>query len=52
MLNAVLVHCREDAMKIREPKAQALCEATAEVLKGLQTTWEHYEKQTESALAA
>jgi len=50
MLNEVLTHCREDAEKIREPKAQALCEATAEVLIGLKTTWEHYETRAEPAV--
>ena len=40
LLTTVLTHCREDAAKIEEPKAQALCEATAEVLNGLKTTWE------------
>jgi hypothetical protein len=50
MLDKVAQHCREDAAKIREPKAQALCEATAEVLGGLKTTWLHYETRAEAAL--
>jgi hypothetical protein len=50
MLKAVLTYCREDAAKIQEPKAQALCEATAEVLNGLQTTWQHYETRAEPAV--
>lgn len=50
MLEEVLSHCREDAEKIQEPKAQALCEATAEVLIGLKTAWNHYETRAEPAL--
>jgi len=50
MLADLMQHCREDATKIVEPKAQALCEATAEVLNGLKTTWEHYETRSESAV--
>jgi hypothetical protein len=50
MLDEVLTHCREDAAKIREPKAQALCEATAEVLLGLKMTWQHYETRAEPAV--
>jgi len=50
MLQELLTHCREDATRIDEPKGQALCEATAEVLKGLATTWQHYETRAEAAL--
>ena len=50
MLEKIMIHCREDAEKIEEPKAQALCEATAEVLNGLKTTWEHYETRAEPAV--
>lgn len=39
-----------DTKKIDEPKAQALYEASAEVLLGLKTTWEHYEKRAEPAV--
>jgi hypothetical protein len=50
MLHDVMTHCRQDATRIQEPKAQALCEATAEVLNGLRTTWEHYETRAEPAV--
>jgi hypothetical protein len=50
MLDEVLTHCRQDAEKIAEPKAQALCEATAELLIGLKTTWQHYEMRAEPAV--
>jgi len=50
MLSEVMDHCREDAAKIDEPKAQALCEMSAEVLEGLKTAWEHYENRSELAM--
>jgi hypothetical protein len=50
MLEEVMKHCREDAEKIHEPKAQALCETTAEVLQGLKTAWNHYETRAEPAM--
>ena len=50
MLQDLISHCREDAGKIREPKAQALCEASAEVLTGLKTLWNHYENRSEAAV--
>jgi hypothetical protein len=43
MLAEVAQHCREDVEKISEPKAHALFETTAEVLKGLITAYDHYE---------
>ena len=39
-------HLRGD---IDNPKAQALFETTAEVISGLDTAFEHYEKKSESA---
>ena len=50
MLNDVADHCREDVGKISEPKAQALFETTAEVLKGLATAYDHYEAGTEKGM--
>jgi hypothetical protein len=50
LLSEVMEHCREDADKIDEPKAQALCEMSAEVLGGLKTAWEHYEHRSEPAM--
>ena len=49
MLDEAAKHCREDVSKIREPKAQALFETTAEVLKGLITAYDHYEQGSEQA---
>ena len=43
-------HCRCEAVKFDEPKAQALCEATAEVLNSLKTIWEHYKTHAEPAV--
>ena len=39
--------CGEDIPKITEPKAKALFETTAEVLKGFITAYHHYEKAEE-----
>jgi len=35
--------------KVSEPKAQALFETTAEVLRGLATAYDHYEAKAEPA---
>jgi hypothetical protein len=48
-LNDLIQHLREDVEKVSEPKAQALFETTAEVLKGLATAYEHYDSKSESA---
>ncbi len=47
MLDKTARHCGEDIPKITEPKAQALFETTAEVLKGFITAYHHYEKAEE-----
>lgn len=49
MLQDVADHCRDDVEKIDEPRAQALFETTAEVLRGLATAYEHYEEGAEKA---
>ena len=49
MLNDLIEHVRDDVGKIEEPKAQALFETTAEVLRGLMTAYDHYEQKAESA---
>jgi hypothetical protein len=49
MLNDVVTHVRGDVDKVDDPKAQALFETTAEVLRGLITAYEHYEGRTEKA---
>jgi hypothetical protein len=50
MLDEAAQHCREDVGKIKEPKAQALFETTAEVLKGLVTAYDHYEAGVEQGM--
>ena len=50
MLGELIDHLREDVGKFDEPKAQALFETAAEVLKGLRTAFEHYEQGSEPAL--
>jgi len=49
MLNEVVNHVRQDVDRVDDPKAQALFETTAEVLRGLITAYEHYEGRTENA---
>jgi len=49
MLNEVANHVRQDVDRVDDPKAQALFETTAEVLRGLITAYEHYEGRTENA---
>ncbi len=49
MLTDAMNHAREDVGKIDDPKAEALFETTAEVLQGLITAYEHYEKKAGEA---
>ena len=42
-------HLSEDTGKIREPKAQALFETSAEVLSGLVNAFDDYEEKSEAA---
>lgn len=49
MMNDLINHLRDDISKIDEPKAAALFETSAEVLKGLVTAFEHYEEKNEEA---
>ncbi len=49
MLSDVVEHVRSDVTKVNEPKAQALFETTAEVLKGLMTAYDDYENGKEKA---
>ncbi|MEH2159986.1 MAG: hypothetical protein V7K38_02825 [Nostoc sp.] len=48
-LNDLIAHLREDVNKIEDPKAQALFETTAEVLKGLVNAYNDYEQHSEKA---
>jgi hypothetical protein len=50
MLTEVIDHVREDIDKVNEPKAQVLFETTAEVLIGVRTAYEHYERGSEKAM--
>jgi len=47
MLLEVIQHARSDSNKLKEAKAEALLETTAEVLQGLVTACEHYETRSE-----
>ena len=47
MLEEVATQARTDVGNVDEPKAQALFETTAEVLRGLATAFEHYDRATE-----
>ena len=49
MLNETADHAREDVSKISDPKAQALFETTAEVLKGLVKAYDDFEQKREGA---
>ncbi|HLJ11854.1 MAG TPA: hypothetical protein VKU82_11730 [Planctomycetaceae bacterium] len=48
MLDAVISHARGDIDKVSDPKARALFETTAEVLEGLKTAYEHFDKGQEA----
>jgi hypothetical protein len=50
MLDELIQHLREDTHKMSEPKAQAVFETSAEVLVGLKTALEHYERGSEAAM--
>lgn len=50
MLGELIEHLREDTRYIKEPKAQALFETSAEVLEGLRTAFTHYEQSAEPAM--
>jgi hypothetical protein len=49
MLTDVIEHAREDVSKVRDPKAEALFETTAEVLVGLRKAYEDFEQRNEEA---
>jgi hypothetical protein len=49
MLTETMEHARQDVAKVRDPKAQALFETTAEVLGGLKKAYEHFEQHSEGA---
>jgi hypothetical protein len=49
MLNDTAEHARQDVSKVSDPKAQALFETTAEVLKGLVKAFDDFEQKHERA---
>jgi hypothetical protein len=48
-MKALIDHLRADIGKVKEPKAQALFETSAEVLTGLVKAFDDYEKKVEAA---
>jgi hypothetical protein len=52
MLSDTATHAREDVSKVSDPKAQALFETTAEVLKGLVKAYDDFEQKQEVAWKA
>jgi hypothetical protein len=49
MLDETAKHAREDVSKISDPRAKALFETTAEVLKGLVKAFNDFEEKHEQA---
>jgi hypothetical protein len=49
MLRDVKDRCRQEANSVNNPKVEALLETTAEVVQGLMTAYEDYEKGQEKA---
>ena len=49
MLSGIIDHARRDVDKVDDPHARALFETTAEVLTGLRTAYEHFERRSEKA---
>jgi hypothetical protein len=49
MLDSLINQVREDITQVREPKAQALFETTAEVLLGLKKAYDDYKSGSERA---
>ena len=49
MLREIAAHAREDVGKVKDPRAQALFETTAEVLLGLEKAYQDFEERSERA---
>jgi hypothetical protein len=47
----LIQHVREDVAKVKDPKFQALLETSAEVMSGLRTAYEHYQRKSEPGFA-
>jgi hypothetical protein len=41
-MDELIQHLRRDVERVKEPKAQALFETSAEVIQGLVTAFDHY----------
>ena len=52
MLNDTAEHARQDVSKVSDPRAQALFETAAEVLKGLAKAFSDFEARNEKAWTA
>lgn len=48
-MSELIGHLRADVTKITDPQAKAMFETSAEVITGLVTTFDHYEKKSEAA---
>lgn len=48
-LSALVDEMKADARQANDPRAQALFETTAEVLRGVETAYRHYEEGAEAA---
>ena len=48
-LHELIDHLRSDIEKVDEPQMKAMFETSAEVLGGLATAFQHYEKKNEAA---
>jgi hypothetical protein len=49
MMGELIDHLREDVEKIDDPQARVMFEVSAEVLEGLQRSFEHFEAKSEKA---
>lgn len=49
-MQQLIAHLRSDAAKVAQPKAQAMYETAAEVIQGLRTAFDHYERGSETAM--
>jgi hypothetical protein len=49
MMQGLIDHLHQDIDKIDDPQAKALFEVSAEVLQGLQRSFEHFETKAEKA---
>ena len=49
MMQDLIDHLHQDIDKVEDPQAKALFEVSAEVLQGLQRSFEHFEAKSEKA---